>query len=167
MRRVFTNFVAKQSKQPKTQRNLLATLLAKVLHDTAHQKLPRKQGPIGILPLYTSAGGRKYLNMSERRRFETAARTMPSTVRVFCLVLMWSGCRISEALAVTPMAIDREAGTIALVTLKRRKLCVRAVPLPAHLIAGLNSVFDLSNCTEDDASANSRLCGAAAPLDAT
>ncbi len=65
------------------------------------------------MTLHTAAGARKYLNVAERQRFAAAAKTMLPEHRLFCLLLMWSGCRISEALAVTPMAINREAGTIA------------------------------------------------------
>jgi integrase len=71
---------------------------------------------------------------------------------------MWSGCRISEALAVTPMAIDREAGTIAFVTLKRRTAAiVRQVPVPTILIDELTVVFDLSAREKDSDLCRSRL----------
>lgn len=70
---------------------------------------------------------------------------MPDEVRAFCLPLMWGGCRISEALAVTPPAIDWEAGTISFFALKRRStVIVRQVPLRAEVLADLANVFDLS-----------------------
>ena len=51
--------------------------------------------------------------------------------RTFCAVLAYSGCRISEALALTSEAIDTAAGTIVFETLKKRKSGVyRAVPAP-------------------------------------
>jgi integrase len=63
---------------------------------------------------------------------------------------MWSGCRISEGLAVTPLAIDREAGTITFITLKRRNACVvRQVPIPAALINDLTTVFNLREREQD------------------
>jgi integrase/recombinase XerD len=125
------------SKARKKLANSLATLLAILLH--------RSKAPtLGVMSLHTSAGGRKYLNAAERRRFAATAHTMPAEVRVFCLLLMWSGCRISEALAVTPLAIDRQAGTIALITLKRRKdVVIRQVPLPMEVLNDLAKVFDL------------------------
>lgn len=108
--------------------------------------------------LYTSAGARKYLNVAERQRFARAAGTMRPKHRLFCFALMWSGCRISEALAVTPVAIDREAGTIAFVTLKRRKASVvRQVPIPAELVQALTEVFDLVNRETDPALREVRL----------
>jgi integrase/recombinase XerD len=110
------------------------------------------------MTLHTAAGAQKYLNVAERQRFAAAADAMPPERRVFCLLLMWSGCRISEALAVTPMAIDRDAGTIAFITLKRRKAAiVRQVPVPATLIEDLTIVFDLDRRELDPDLCNSRL----------
>jgi integrase/recombinase XerD len=126
------------SKIRKRLANSLATVLAILLHRT---KVPTR----GVMTLHTPAGGRKYLNAAERQRFAAAAHTMPAEVRVFCLFMMWSGCRISEALAVTPLAIDRSAGTVALTTLKRRKdIIIRQVPLPTEILNDLAKVFDLA-----------------------
>jgi integrase/recombinase XerD len=96
------------------------------------------------MSLYGSAGGRKYLNAAERRRFiKAAARAEPAT-RLFCLVLGWSGARISEVLALTPAAIDIESGAASIETLKRRKRgVVRQVPLPSDILRELNRVFKL------------------------
>lgn len=142
------------SKTRKTLAGRLATVLAKVLH----QETASTRGPAtGLMQLYTRTGGRKYLDSAERKRFESAAQTTPDDIRVFCLLLMWSGCRISEALAVTPLAINCEAATVALITLKRRRLCVREVPLPPRVIDELRCVFDLPNRVRDDRLAGSPL----------
>jgi integrase/recombinase XerD len=102
------------------------------------------------MTLHTAVGARKYLNVAERKRFAAAADTMPPEPRAFCLLLMWSGCRISEALAVTPTAIDREEETVAFVTLKRRHAsAVRQIPIPASLIADLTNIFDLAKRETD------------------
>src|SRR5580704_5990580 len=142
----YANSILHSQKPPKTQRNFLATLLAIVLRGpkrkTSNTSTIRE--PNGPMTLHTVGGARKYLNIAERQRFAAAADKMPPEPRLFCLLLMWSGCRISEGLAVTPMAIDREAGTVALITLKRRKASVvRQVPIPAILIDELTAVFDL------------------------
>lgn len=146
MAKKFRNPFALRSKKPKTLANSVATLLAIALHDPKKPKAqvaPAHQPP-GTMTLHTVRGGRKYLNATERRRFAAAAESMRPEVRVFCLVLMWSGCRISEALAITPLAIDREAGIVALQTLKRRKRRVtRQVPLPPRVIDELTRVFDM------------------------
>jgi hypothetical protein len=57
------------------------------------------------MSLYGPTAARKYLNAAERRRFIRAAQRAPATVGLFCLVLGWSGGRISEVLALTPAAI--------------------------------------------------------------
>lgn len=49
------------------------------------------------------------------------SRARPGMVRLFCLVLRWSGGRISEVLAHTPAAIDTESGVANIETLKRRR----------------------------------------------
>ena len=126
---------------------LLATLLAIMLrtHRSKITKVEKNGGSNEAMTLHTPAGARKYLNVAERQRYAAAAETMPPEPRVFCLLLMWSGCRISEALAITPHAIDRETGTVAFITLKRRKASiVRQVPIPAALIEELTNVFDLA-----------------------
>lgn len=108
-------------------------------------KPPSLAGPCREGMSLYSPKGRKYLNMAERRRFLSALERRTSAIRLFCLTLMWSGCRISEALALAPRCFDLDAGTVEIETLKRRKLgVVRQVPLPPDLISGLCAWFDLA-----------------------
>jgi integrase/recombinase XerD len=117
----------------------------------------REQSHAGM-SLYGSAGGRKYLNASERRRFVRAARQTPPKVRLFCLVLGWSGGRISEVLALTPAAIDIESGVANIHTLKRRKRgIVRQVPVPKDVLGELNQAFKLRRRQRDPSLAGTRL----------
>lgn len=110
------------------------------------------------MSLYGSAGGRKYLNAAERQCFIESAQRAPPMVRLFCLVLRWSGGRISEVLALTPAAIDIESGTASIETLKRRKRgLVRQVPLPHDLLSQLNRVFRLRFRQRDPELAAARL----------
>jgi integrase len=96
------------------------------------------------MSLYGPAGGRKYLNAAERRRFIKAAQRADPDTRLFCLVLGWSGGRISEVLALTAAAIDIENGVANIETLKRRKRgIVRQVPLPRDILRELNHTFRL------------------------
>jgi integrase len=151
MRRKFTISFQHSPKALKTSQNFLAPLLAIVLRGPkpkAASKVTRK--PTGPMTLHTVGGARKYLNVAERKRFATAVKTLPPEPRAFCLLLMWSGCRISEGLGVTPLAIDREAGTVAFMTLKRRKTSVvRQLPIPAPLIEELTKVFNLREREQD------------------
>jgi len=110
------------------------------------------------MSLYGSSGDRKYLNAAERRRFLKAAQRSPPDVRLFCLVLAWSGGRISEVLALTPAAIDTESGVVSLHTLKRRKVgIVRQVPLPRDVLGELTHIFRLRHRQRDPTLAAKRL----------
>ena len=108
--------------------------------------------------LYGPAGTRKYLTAAERQRFLAALSKLPANVRLFCLVLMWSGGRISEALALTPEAIDLEVGVVRLETLKRRQRGIlRQVPLPPAVLHELKQVFGLCVGQGRSAHGNQRL----------
>jgi integrase len=98
--------------------------------------------------LYTSAGQRKYLTSAERLRFLDAAYACPRPdLRTLCLTLAYTGCRISEALALTAGSIERDAGFIALRSLKKRKRAIvfREVPVPAELFGVLHKVHGLED----------------------
>lgn len=90
-----------------------------------------------IFDLFDIYGQRKYLNTAEARRFLAATRTMAAPQRLFCEVLFYTGCRISEALELTPRRLDRDDKRIIFRTLKRRKLVYRAVPAPARMMREL------------------------------
>lgn len=87
--------------------------------------------------LYAASGRRKYLTETERMRFLQAARDCPrGDLRTLCLFLAHIGCRVSEALAMTPRAVEFESGFVALRSLKKRKLAatIREVPAPPELL---------------------------------
>jgi len=67
---------------------------------------------------FDEQGQRKYLNAVERLAFQRTAERQPREVRTFCLVLYYTGCRLSEALALTPARIDLEDGTLTFESLK-------------------------------------------------
>jgi site-specific recombinase XerD len=98
--------------------------------------------------LYGPSGLRKYLTPDERRRFIAAANACTrDELRTFCLTLAYTGCRISEALALTAGAVERQEYFIALRSLKRRKrtLIVREVPVPESLLRLLCRIHKLAN----------------------
>lgn len=108
--------------------------------------------------LFSPTGARKYLNNAERRRFQSAVATLSSRDRLFCEVLLWGGGRVSEILALTPDAIDIDNGSIALVTLKRRKQgVVRQIPLPRPVIRDLANEFRLRKSQADPVTETRRL----------
>lgn len=101
----------------------------------------------GTSSLYSAAGLRKYLTRDERERFLAASLAAPRPdVRTLCLTLVYTGCRISEALALTPASVQAADGTVAIRTLKKRGLMVvRELPVPPRLIAELERVHGLSS----------------------
>jgi integrase/recombinase XerD len=101
--------------------------------------------------LYTPSGQRKYLTAGERARFLQAAKDCArAELRTLCLTLAYTGCRISEALALTPAKVEREAGFIAIRSLKKRNggVVIREVPVPTGLLHELSQVHERTNRTE-------------------
>lgn len=91
--------------------------------------------------LHDPQGKRLYLTADERRAFMAAASRAARPVRTFCAVLHDSGCRISEALALTPERIDLTGQAVVIETLKKRRSGVyRAVPVPPGLLDQLDLV---------------------------
>ncbi|MAO39386.1 MAG: integrase [Pseudohongiella sp.] len=94
--------------------------------------------------LYNNKGSRKYLSQSERMAVLAMAATKPAKIDTLCNVLVWTGCRLSEALALTPDKIDRSEKLIIFECLKKRRRGVyRAVPVPEALIARLTEIHPL------------------------
>lgn len=84
--------------------------------------------------IYDAAGRRKYLSSDERTRFLRAADSLPLKERTLCYVLVYAGCRVSEALAATRHNIDTDRCAITMRTLKRRRLVFRTVPVPQSVV---------------------------------
>ena len=96
------------------------------------------------LSLYDGLGRRKYVTEQERDALIwTASRANPVR-RTFVLVLIHTGCRISEALALRPAQIDIRGRAIIFRTLKKRgQIVFRTVPVPYTLIVDLVRTFGL------------------------
>jgi integrase/recombinase XerD len=107
----------------------------------------------GAFSLYAQgdavSGGRKYLNQSERQRVLAAMAKLDARSALFALTLAWTGARVSEVLALSPRAFQIERSLIAIVTLKRRRWCVREVPIPPELMRALAQEFLLSEAHQD------------------
>ncbi len=93
--------------------------------------------------MFDQRGNRKYLNAAERRVFLRAAKAEPDILeRAFCLTLLYTGCRISEALNLTAERIDLTGKVIVFETLKRRKRGhFRSVPVPDNQIGLLQFIM--------------------------
>ncbi len=93
------------------------------------------------MELFDTQGRRLYLTAEERAAFLDAAKDADRYVRTFCLALHYTGCRISEALALTPQSFDYSGKAIVFETLKkRRKGIYRAVPVPGKVLDTLDMV---------------------------
>ncbi|MGB0697019.1 MAG: tyrosine-type recombinase/integrase [Rhodospirillaceae bacterium] len=91
--------------------------------------------------LYDAQGCRLYLTLDERHAFLRAAETSERSTRTFCMTLAYSGCRISEALALTVNRVDFGAGVLVFESLKKRREGVyRAVPIPPAILDALDLV---------------------------
>lgn len=92
--------------------------------------------------LFDRHGQRKYLNAAERSRFLRASRRIANPRdRLFCQTLLYSGCRISEALRLTVKDVDVADHSLIFFTLKQRGATVwRSLPVPPALIAGLQAL---------------------------
>jgi len=94
--------------------------------------------------LFDGTGRRLYLTQKERRAFVDTARRAPPDIHSFCTVMHDTGCRISEALEVSPERIDLAGGCIIFRTLKKRdKIVYRAVPIPQDTLDQLDLVHNL------------------------
>jgi integrase/recombinase XerD len=101
------------------------------MHDTAY--------------LYDALGRRLYLTPGEQDAFLRTALGHDRPVRTFCSLLYYTGCRISEALHVTPRRVDFADQVIIVESLKkRRKGVYRAIPVPPSLLDTLDMVHGLT-----------------------
>jgi integrase/recombinase XerD len=100
--------------------------------------------------LIDRAGRRKYLVPEEWLAFLHAARRAEEKVRTFCLILAYTGARLSEVRALTSQSIDFANTAIIIECLKRRRRGIfRSVPVPMELIALLERAHGISLAKED------------------
>src|SRR5215218_3535819 len=100
-----------------------------------------RQPPRTGMRLHDAEGRRLYLTEEERRAFLHAAAGAPREVRTFCATLHATGCRVSEALALTAERVDLAGRVVVFESLKKRRRGVyRAVPVPPALLDVLDMV---------------------------
>ncbi|MDY0958994.1 site-specific integrase [Sphingomonas sp. CFBP8993] len=110
--------------------------------------------------IYNQHGQRKYLTSQEIDAFIRVARSCSTDIKTFCCMMAFTGCRISEALAMTKDSIDFEAKHVVIRCLKKRGKCVyRAVPLPASYLKILQCWFQTLNGANDRLWPWSRMTG--------
>ncbi len=95
----------------------------------------------GNIQLFDHQGKRLYLTPEERESFLKSALKADRSVRTLCSTLYYTGCRLSEALQLTPRRIDLSSDLVIFESLKKRSRGVfRAVPVPPEYIDTLNMV---------------------------
>ena len=93
------------------------------------------------------SGERKYLNREERQAFKEAALFMEPHIRTFCLMIYYTGCRLGEALEITPDRLDFDGRRVLLRTLKQNRQNpdkvdrYRLIELPNEYLASLESAY--------------------------
>jgi integrase/recombinase XerD len=108
--------------------------------------------------LYDGRGRRKYLVARERGAFLRAALRTGGETASFCAVLVLTGARISEVLALTPERLDDANCAINFETLKRRrKGVIRAVPVPRSLLQYLEAVHNYRKAQKDSVGTTEKL----------
>ena len=105
--------------------------------------------------LWDDQGSRLYLTADERAAFRAAARSNDDrSARTFCHLLLFSGCRISEGLEITPERFDWQDQAVMFRTLKKRGrkalTTYRAVPLPADFLDELDLIHHLRGRGKSD-----------------
>ncbi len=97
------------------------------------------------MKLIDSKGQRLYLTSKEREDFLNAAKNAPREIRTFCFALHYTGCRISEALSLTPKLVDLSEKALIFRTLKKRgKVVHRAVQIPEEATCTIDMVHGLT-----------------------
>ena len=101
--------------------------------------------------LFDKRGKRKYLTQEESILIEKAAEKFPREVRIQLGVLIFTGCRISEALNLTSDRIILNDGVIVFESSKKRESGVyRAVPVPPKLLDMLELVRSVRETQEGE-----------------
>lgn len=110
--------------------------------------------------VFNRYGQRKYLTSEEIDAFIRQARNCRIEVRAFCWMMAYTGCRISEALAITRDSIDFETKHVIIKCLKKRgKRMFRAIPLPPALLKLLYKWFTTGQVGRDRLWPWSRMTG--------
>ncbi len=100
-----------------------------------------------------TTGDRLYVDEAERERFLKCSNRIHNIQhRMLCQVLHWTGCRVTEALGLSPRRINADKCVIRFRTIKKRKYTkqgelkapvFRDVPIPKDVAENLDIVFSL------------------------
>ena len=110
------------------------------------------------LSLFDGQGKRKYINAAERKSFISAANDSEGRIMTLALVMVYCGCRISEALNLQVKHVDQRERAITFKTLKKHsdKKIYRQVPIPDDLLRLLKVAHKLDKGADRFLWVNSR-----------
>lgn len=96
--------------------------------------------------MLNEVGQRKYVNSYERTNIAHNCLDLEPHHSLFCMVLIETGCRISEALNLRVCNIDIKNMSVTFECLKKRKKGIfRTIPVSKSLIRKIDRAFDLSS----------------------
>ena len=89
----------------------------------------------GSMRLYSTDAQRLYLNKTERLAFKQTTENSPDNIRYLRMMLLHTGCHLSEALNIKPDDIQWNDGIVAIRSLKKRNQHhVRELPVPQEFL---------------------------------
>jgi integrase len=96
------------------------------------------------MQLYSNATERLYINTAERKRLITVACSAEPKTAALCLILLFTGCRLSEALALQLDHVQVEPATVCIRSLKKRNQNhIREIPIPSEIAVMLQGCFEM------------------------
>lgn len=101
-------------------------------------------------------GHRKYLNREERKAFFAATQLQEAKVKYLSQFIYYTGCRLSEALEVTPAKLDYANHSVTIRTLKQGKrdgepvIRYRINELPESFLNELQGVYNILKLQEKE-----------------
>lgn len=102
--------------------------------------------------LYSQSGQRKYLNCKERVRFYHFASELKEDRRLFCLLMFYTGARLTEIHSLRVGQLDFENKAVILRTLKKKtKTHYRSIPIPDTLVESLTRYYEALRIKRDKA----------------
>ena len=125
--------------------------------------MARQSGNLSAFSLFTQQGERKYLSEAELARFYAALDVLENPKdRSLCETLLWTGCRITEALNITAMHVDVAEGYLIIRSLKKRGekrgTTYRPVPVPKEFVERLDALHGITAAQgKSDGGASTRL----------
>ena len=108
-----------------------------------------------------ATGQRKYLNREERRAFLEATQLQEAKVKYLSQFIYYTGCRLSEALEVSPARLDYSSKMVTIRTLKQGKdddgnqiIRYRQNELPESFLNEIQGVYNVLKLQKSPKTAN-------------